>query len=211
MSQNKRYMRALMVLSLVALFLPSSVSGHCDAMDGPVVVSAKKALDTGDPTAVFKWVSKQDEQEIRTLFQKTLALRKKGPDVRELADRYFFETLVRLHRASEGAPYTGLKPAGTVDPIVALSDKALETGNVDELVARLTAAVAAGIRERFAKALQAQEHADHTVEAGRAFVASYVTFTHYAEGIHNAVAGPGAHHSGIPERHSLPREHQHHH
>jgi hypothetical protein len=211
MSQKIPCTRILMALALITLFLPSPVSGHCDALDGPVVVSAKKALETGDPTGVLKWVSEQDEPEIRALFQKTLALREKGPDVRELADTYFFETVVRLHRASEGAPYTGLKLAGSVEPIIALSDKALESGNADELVEQLTAKVAAGIREKFAHAQEARAHADHSVEAGRAFVTAYVAFTHYAEGIHGAAAGHDDHRSETPEGQSSQPVRQHRH
>jgi hypothetical protein len=43
-------------------------------------------------------------------FTKTLAVRKQSKEAKELADMYFFETLVRIHCAGEGAPYTGLKP-----------------------------------------------------------------------------------------------------
>ena len=102
-------------------------------MDGPVVKTAQAALEKGDVTPVLKWVKPEHEAEIRDAFQKTLAVRGLGKDARDLADKYFFETLVRLHREGEGAPYTGLKPAGAVEPVMAASDKALEAGSVDEL------------------------------------------------------------------------------
>jgi len=139
-------------------------------------------------------VNADHEKEIKDLFKKTLVVRKKGPEARELADMYFFETLVRVHRAGEGAPYTGLKPAGEVEPIVAASDKALESGNVDELVKRVIAAVEKGIRERFDNAVEKKKHADDSVEAGREFVEAYVVFVHYVEGIHQAVASQAGHH-----------------
>ena len=82
-------------------------------MDGPVVLTAKTALDHKDVTPVLKWIKKNDEAEIKAAFAKTLAVRTKGPEARELADQFFFETFVRIHRAGEGAPFTGLKPAGT--------------------------------------------------------------------------------------------------
>ena len=167
---------------------------HCDTMDGPVIADAKKALGAGDVTPVLKWVNADHEKEIKDLFKKTLVVRKKGPEARELADMYFFETLVRVHRAGEGAPYTGLKPAGEVEPIVAASDKALESGNVDELVKRVIAAVEKGIRERFDNAVEKKKHADDSVEAGREFVEAYVVFVHYVEGIHQAVASQAGHH-----------------
>jgi hypothetical protein len=97
--------------------------------------------------------------------------------------------------AGEGAPYTGIKPAGTaVEPPVAAADKALETGSLDPLRGMITEAVAAGIRERFARAIEKRKHADDSVEAGREFVEAYVVFVHYVEGLYlAATAPPGAH------------------
>ena len=119
---------------------------HCDTMDGPVVKDAQAALAKGDVTVVLRWVTKTSEDEIRQMFAKTLVVRAKGPEAKELADMYFFETLVRLHRAGEGFAYTGLKPAGTpVPPPVAKADEALAKGNVDALAKKIAAAVEAGI------------------------------------------------------------------
>ena len=169
------------------------VAAHCDTMDGPVVKTAQAALDKGDVTAVLKWVQPRDEAQIREAFQKTLAVRGLGKDAKDLADQYFFETLVRLHRAGEGAPYTGLKPAGAVEPIVAASDKALEAGAVDTLTREVTQLVVQGIRQRFAETLEKKKHAEASLPAGRDFVHAYVEFTHYVEGLHNAAAGAAGH------------------
>lgn len=175
----------LVVGTLSSVLVANGVAfAHCDTMDGPVVKDAQAALEKGDVAGILKWVQKDKEGEIRTAFQKTLVVRAKGSEAKELADTYFFETLVRIHRAGEGAPYTGLKPAGTpLEPGVAESDKALEGGKADELVKAATDAVAAGIRERFAKAAEAKKHAGESVEAGRRFVAAYVEFVHYVERI----------------------------
>lgn len=127
-------------------------------------------------------------------FQKTIRVRKLGTQARDLADMYFFETLVRIHRAGEGAPYTGLKPGADIDPAVALADKALENGSVDKLANILTNAMANGISERFYRALEARKHADENVIAGRKFVEAYVIFTHYVEGLHALIKDGAAHH-----------------
>ena len=180
----------------LAFASPLQVSAHCDTMDGPVVVDAKAALSKADVSGVLKWVAKEKEEAIRTAFQRTLAVRSEGLEARELADMYFFETLVRVHRAGEGAPYTGLKPAGTdPGPAVTAADQALEKGNVDELAKRIGGLAEAGVRERFARANEAKEHANHNTEAGREFVEAYVVFVHYVEGLHTTIAGHGGHHA----------------
>jgi len=164
------------------LLAAAPANAHCDTMDGPVVAAAKAALAKGDVTPVLMWVKKDNELEIRAAFAKTLVVRAKGPEARDLADRYSFETLVRVHRQSEGEPYAGLKPAG-VDPgpAVAGADKALESGSVDSLVSEVAENASSGIRERFRHAMETRKHSGESVEAGRKYVEAYVEFLHYTE------------------------------
>jgi hypothetical protein len=122
--------------TLLALLLlaPAQALSHCDTMDGPVVQAAQKALATGNVKLVLIWVQKKDEAKIDEAFQKTLAVRKLGGEARELADMYFFETLVRIHRVGEGAPYTGLKPAGLdMGPAIPAADQAIADGKLQPL------------------------------------------------------------------------------
>ena len=188
-----RIMVAFLGIGLLCVVSSKYAFAHCDTLDGPVVQGARIALEKGDVTPLLKWVRAEDEKEIRAAFQKTIAVRAKGAEAKELADMYFFETLVRIHRAGEGAPYTGLKPGEAVDPAVALADKALESGSVDKLVDVLTKAMANGIRERFRHASETQKHAGDSVAAGREFVEAYVIYTHYVEGLHAIIEGSGGH------------------
>ncbi len=175
-------------------FAAPFIFGHCDTLDGPVVKTARTALEKRDITPLLKWVRTSDEIEIREAFEMTLAVRAQGGKARKLADMYFFENLVRIHRAGEGAPYTGLKPGAEIDPAVALADEALETGSIDKLIDVLTHAVTRGIRERFEEARERRKHAEESVAAGRQFVESYVTFAHYVEGMHGLIKGGVTHH-----------------
>jgi uncharacterized protein DUF6448 len=194
----------LMIILGVFLFigLSNDLSAHCDTLNGPVVKDARIALEKGDINPVLKWLREEDEQEIKIAFQKTLIVRGKGPEAKELADMYFFETLVRVHRAGEGAPYTGLKSGESIDPAVALADMALESGSVDKLVDVLTKAMANGIRERFLQTSETKKHANDSVTDGRKFVKDYVIFTHYVEGLHTIIKGSMDHHGGETEDHS---------
>lgn len=185
----KRFWGPGMTAAVVAglLLAPHSALAHCDTLDGPVVRDAKVALARGEITPVLKWVKADDEPEIRAVFAQSVEVRKLGAKALALADNAFFETLVRIHRAGEGAPYTGLKPAGAVEPIVAKADLALELGSVDELAKAIAGHTEAGIRERFSQALKTKAHANDSVAAGREAVAAYVTYVHYVEGIAQAV------------------------
>jgi hypothetical protein len=182
---------SLLLIAVTVLLLTSSPAGaHCDGVDGPVVADARIALEKGDATPVLKWVPRRDEQEVWDAFKRALAVRKHGGAARELADRYFFETLVRLHRAHEGAPFTGLKPGGTeVSPAILKADAALKAGNVDELAKAVAQAVEAGIRRQFAATQKAMERKDESVELGRKYVGEYVLFVHYVKHLHEAAAG----------------------
>ena len=168
--------------------------GHCDTLDGPVITLARKALETGKVNHVLPWVRPEDEPEIRHAFDHAMSVRKLGPDARELADKHFFETLVRVHRASEGAPYSGLKPAGAdLGPAVPAADKALEDGSVETVVKLLTDAVRAGVHRHFHAAMDRRNFAVDDVAAGREYVEAYVPYVHYVEQLWDTASGGAAH------------------
>ncbi len=99
---------------------------HCDSMDGPVVAAARRALEKEDVNLILPYVKDSASADVRAAFEKALRARRSDPAAREVADLCFFETAVRLHRAGEGAPYTGLKPAGLdVGPVIPVAEKAM--------------------------------------------------------------------------------------
>lgn len=200
---------AIAGLSLLAVSSRPALA-HCDTVDGPVVKDARVALGSKDVTPVLKWIAPDKEGEIREAFQHALAVRTLGAEAQTLADRFFFETLVRVHREGEGEPYTGLKPEGVeVDPGIAASDKALETGSVDPVAKLLATAVDKGLRERYALAAEARMHASESVDKGREFVAAYVAFMHYSERLLAVATAAGPHAGHGAASPAAPREHAH--
>ena len=195
--------RSLMAVGVaLALGWTTAAQAHCDTLDGPVVSAARKALDTGNPNLVLIWVQKRDEAEIRQAFDKASAVRKAGGPAKELADQYFFETLVRVHRAGEGAPYTGLKPAGKPEPAVAAADRAVETGKLEPLAKLVSERMHQGIDKQFHDVVAKKKYNPNDVAGGRAYVHAYVEYVHYAERLYDAAetlaptgpqTKPGAH------------------
>lgn len=176
---------------------PGSALAHCDTVDGPVVTLAKKALDKGDVTLVLPWVAADQEKEIRDAFDLAVAVRGKGDKEKDLADRYFLETLVRVHREGEGAPFTGLKPAGLdMGPAIPAADKALETGDPGPLLVLIEGTIREGMHKHFVEAMEKKKRAGESVEAGRAYVQAYVPFLHFVERLYNDATTPIAHGAG---------------
>ncbi|HET7239055.1 MAG TPA: DUF6448 family protein [Terrimicrobiaceae bacterium] len=177
---------AMAALTSGFLIGPVTAFAHCDTLDGPVVAAARKALDSGNVNLVLLWVQKKDEGEIRNLFQKAVAVRKAGGQAKELADMYFFETLVRIHRAGEGAGYTGLKPAGKIEPPIAAADKSLETGKLQEVAQLIAKRMEQGLHRHFEDMMKKKKYNPDDVAAGRAFASAYVEYTHYVERLYDA-------------------------
>ena len=184
-------------LGLVAL-TPARALAHCDALDGPVVKAAQRALETRNPALVLIWVQEKDEPEIRNVFEQTLAVRELNAQARELADRFFFETLVRVHRAGEGAPFTGLKPAGRdLGPAIPAADEAVGTGSVEAVKRLLTEAVQQRLREQFGEVMATKSFKSDDIAAGRAYIQAYVEFIHFVERLYDsAMQAPHGHFEG---------------
>ena len=144
---------------------------HCDSLDGPVVVAASQALGSGRVELILPFVPAEGEAEVRSAFDQTVAIRAQSPEVAAFADRWFFENVVRVHRAGEGAPYTGLKPAGLSEgPVIPVAERALETGSGDELSGVLSDIVAEQVKHRLDRALELKTHADAGVAEAREYV-----------------------------------------
>ena len=189
----------LFTLIIVAMLVPSSAMAHCDGLDGPVVTLAREALDTGNVNLVLPWVPKEGEPEIRRAFEHTLSVRKLGPEAKALADTFFFETLVRVHRASEGAPYTGLKAAGLdLGPAIPAADQALDSGSTEAVEKLLADAIRKGLHEHFHAAMSRKKFAPNDIAAGRSYVEAYVAYVHYVEGLWEAATASAKGHYPEP-------------
>ncbi|MFT3829047.1 MAG: DUF6448 family protein [Opitutaceae bacterium] len=183
--------RLVLSLVLAALVSPAALLAHCDTLGGPVIGSAREALMKGDVTPVLMWVQAADEAAVRDAFARTLAVRGQSREAAELADTWFFETLVRIHRSGEGAPYTGLKAAAPEEPGIAAADRALETGESAPLVEQTAHRLQTLLLAKLERVRRLKAHAGHSVDAGREYVAAYVDYVHFAEQMATLGAGTG--------------------
>ncbi|HCY00409.1 MAG TPA: hypothetical protein DG754_09750 [Bacteroidales bacterium] len=188
-----RTILSMVFLSLFMIFGSLSASAHCDSYDGPTIKDAIKALETNNVNLVLKWINAEQEKEIIPLFNKTYALKSGDKEVYAIVEKYFLETLVRLHRETEGAPYTGLKPAGTTEKIVQLSDQALANKDIDSLLRKLNNHISKAIREKYDKVAALDKVKNDSPAKGREYVEAYVDYTHTLETIHGIIEQGGGH------------------
>ena len=193
------------VVAAAVLLQPQVASAHCDALDGPVVNAARVALDENDVSLVLRWVPAEREADIRAAFDRARAVRAVGGEAKGLAETWFFETLVRIHRAGEGAPFDGLKPAGHIEPFVAAVDRSLTDGAPHDVTNLVAAHVTRGVRDRFARARDARTKADHSIDEGRTYVAAYVDYLHYVEALLQAGAPSAQHQESSGDGHDHQR------
>jgi hypothetical protein len=188
---------------VLALAMPRPARAHCDTMDGPTVADGRRALESGNANVALKWVDADHESELQAAFDLARRVRGLGDDARELADRYFLETLVRLHRAGEGEPYTGIRPSGiAIDEKVVAADRAIAEERLAPLEPLVSGDELPELRERFERVLATKDFDVDDLAAARGYIAAYVAFFHLAEGeehAHGAAhdergAHDGAHH-----------------
>ena len=199
-----RGLRYAATIGAIGLLLTATdyAFAHCDGLDGPVVNAARKALATSNVNYVLVWVQKENEPELRSVFQQTLAVRKLNPESQALADRHLFETVVRLHRAGEGAPYNGLQPAGrNLGPAIPAADRAVESRNLDEVEQLLIKDVRRGLAQAFEPVKARSSYDPNNVDAGRQYVKAYVEYVHFVERLHEAATRAAAGHYAEAEAH----------
>lgn len=166
---------------------------HCDSYDGPVIKDALEALDKNKVEMVLKWIEPQQEEEVIGLFKKTYNLKNEDRKIYAIVEKHFLETLVRLHRETEDAPFTGLKPAGSMTPLVEMADHSIEINTMKEVSKTITTHLDEVLRERYAKVMKLHKTKDNSVEEGRAYVHAYVEYTHTLEALEHVLHGDFAH------------------
>lgn len=197
----RKFIAASVVIGGIVM-APVTAQAHCDTLDGPVAKAAIAALETGNVNAVLAFAPAEAETEITAVFEHARRVRGLDGDVRQLADRYFIETVVRLHRQGENAAYTGLKPAGMdFGPVIPAAEKALDSGKPEELVGLLTSAMQQQVNARFQHGMEARKlppvAASHEeVAAARERVHAELGFVLYTEGLHQAIKGGAPHAEG---------------
>jgi hypothetical protein len=185
----------------------SAMPPHCDTLDGPVVAAAQRALEKEDVNLILPYVKDNASADVKLAFEKALRARKADPAAREVADLYFFETAVRLHRAGEGAPYTGLKPAGLdVGPVIPVAEKAIESGSPEALIRLLTDTLRQEVQHRFDHMKHLRDYRASDVAKAREYVEAMLGLQVYSHKLYQAMKAK-PHEGGHEHRQQQPMPH----
>lgn len=159
---------------------------HCDSLDGPVVTAANNALEHEDIKLILPYVPKSAEQEVLDCYDMVMQARKHGGAARDAAYQLFYETTVRLHRAGEGEPFTGIKPAGMDHgPVVGLAEHAIRDESPAKVIDFLKAMVEDEVNKRFAEVMDKkhQPGLDNT-DTMREYVSAMLGFQVYSHKVY---------------------------
>lgn len=179
--------RIILLIPGFLLVLSLNVFGHCDSRKGPVVTAARESLRTGNINYVLIWIKKKDEPRIVQAFHQTLKVRKTNPDLREWADEYFFETVVRIHRVGEGESYTGIKEDLQPQKWIVITDSALNKSSVEYIIQFLELSLQEEVKNKFNEALAKKNFNPDNVDAGRLYLEKYVELLHYIENVYSVL------------------------
>src|SRR5690554_4083405 len=187
-----RLSKITLLLGAMVIFSAPAFA-HCDSYDGPVIQDAYKALETKESAYIMKWVGTEHEPEIKQLFDKTIDLKNGDTEIYSIVEKHFLETLVRYHRETEGAPYTGLKPAGSTAPIVQMADNSIANNDVEHLLTALDKHIKTVVQEKYDKVMELEKVKENSVAEGRRYVAAYVDYTHTLEALEAVLSHQDAH------------------
>jgi hypothetical protein len=161
---------------------------HCDSKDGPVVKAAQKALEAGNVDLILPFVKQDGEKELRQAFELALEARKAGGAAQRVADEYFFETAVRIHRRGEGAPFTGLKPAGLdVGPVIPVAERAIDSGNPEKLTELLVHELTHQIHHRLTEVQELKASAGQSVPSAREYTEAMLGLQVWSHSLYTAM------------------------
>ncbi len=175
---------------------------HCDSKDGPVVKAAESALGQGRVDVVLPYVPAEAESEVLAAFDRVMEARASGGAALEVADEWFYETVVRLHRAGEHAPFTGLKPAGLGHgPVVPVAERAIETGEAGDLVDLLTDALREQVESKLARVMSLRPAAGGPVPQAREYVEAMLGFEVWSHRTYQCITSDPLHDHGAAAHH----------
>jgi hypothetical protein len=177
-------MRLILVCSIVfaATVCSPRAAAERDLADEIVAQAARDALRTGDFTPIVIWVQKPQEQALHAAFRQTQAVRVLNREARELADEYFVDVAVRLHREAERDLFDG--------PARRAATRALAEHDGEIVVDVIVDRMRANLRARLRDVAQRRDFARGDVAGGRAYVASYTAFLRYAAALYAAATAP---------------------
>jgi len=162
------------------------------SQDSPVMKAAKMALETGNANYALIWVPEEMENTLKNLLEKTCCERSSGKNMQNRAVDWYFETVCRLHSSNRKMVHNCLKFGGPGEnPIVLMVERAIETGNFEEISCVIPKTHVVDVKQRFQQVMNKRNYPVNTISAGRAYVSAFYDFTGYVHSLSSGIPCKG--------------------
>lgn len=159
---------------------------HHNQLNAQVIKAAKMALDSGNVNYILIWVPEESENKLKNLLEKTCCESSTRDNIQNRAVDWYFKTVNRLHYASGWTSCPGMKSESIDEnPIVLKVERAIETGNINEIFGVIPDTPTGDVRRRFCDVMNKKNYNVNNIAAGRDYVSSFIDLIVY---LHNLPA-----------------------
>ena len=161
-----------------------------DVMQGPVVKAAKMSLETGNVNYVLIWLPEESENSIKNLLEKTCCKHSSKMNMQNQAYDWYFATVNRFFSASRSRDYLTVQFGGLSEkPLVLKVDKAIESGNFEEIRDIIPVSHEADAKQRFQHIMNMRNYPVNNIQSGRAYVSAFFDFARYVHNLSSSLPG----------------------
>jgi hypothetical protein len=158
-----------------------------DEMQGPVVKAAKMALETGNVNYILIWLPEESENTLKNLLEKTCCTRSSRMNMKNRAYDWYFEMVNRFFNI--GRPRDNLTIRGGLaeKPLDLKVDKAIESGNFEEIRDIIPVTHEADAKQRFLHVMNMRNYPVNNIAEGRAYVSAFFDFNRYMHDLYSGI------------------------
>ena len=159
-----------------------------DEMQEPVEKAAKMALETGNVNYILIWLPEESENTLKNLLEKTRCVRSSRMNMQNQVYDWYFATVNRFFNANRYPDYLTTQFGGLAEkPLVLKVDKAIESGDFEEIRDIIPVTHEADAKQRFQHIMDMRNYPVNNIAAGRAYVSAFFDFNRYVHDLSSGI------------------------
>lgn len=158
-----------------------------DSHNGPMMIAAKRALETGKAHHILIWIPEKSENTLKNLLEKVCCKRRIQADGHDRIVDWYFETISRFHSGYYGPHNLNISTKTPEEKsIIFLVESACESGNFEEITTVIRDTPTGEMRQRFDDVMKKRNYCEENIAAGRVYVS---VFTYFIAFVNNLRTG----------------------